>query len=154
MRTNVVILIKSCLFKIKDQYVKHYRFSAKARLFDTSVSLNCTRAPPCMHLNSPFAWHAYGTVNHEVVNEWANAACSNEWQRHRQWGKASRTGLPGYVQSECVLKHATRAAHFERVLVLGLIRADVLFTRRWNLRGKPTSKRERRNINTTDKLYL
>lgn len=67
-KKNVAILIKSRLFKIKAQYVKHYRFSAKARLFDTSVSLNCTRAPP-MHLNSPFAWHAYGTVNHEIVNE-------------------------------------------------------------------------------------
>lgn len=45
-------------------------------------------------------------------------------------GKADGTGLPGYVQSECVLKHATRTTHCERVLVLGLVRADVLFTRR------------------------
>lgn len=74
------------------------------------------------------------------MNEWTNERMNDKRERHtRQRGKADGTGLSGcYVQYECVLKHATRAIHWERVLILGLglVCIDVLLTRRWNSAGQ------------------
>ncbi|TGZ31834.1 hypothetical protein DBV15_06905 [Temnothorax longispinosus] len=87
------------------------------------------------------------------VPEQTNERMNDKRARHtRRRGKVSGTGLSRcYVQRECVLKYATRAAHCERVLVLGLICTDVLLTRR-----KSRVRKEKRIVsnNASDEKKL
>jgi len=71
------------------------------------------------YLDSPLARHAYSTVKHRPSARIELETCAEKSQPRVSDANRGR-----------VLKHATRAARRTRVLVLGLIRADVLLTRR------------------------
>lgn len=85
---------------MKDQCVKHYRFPAKARLFDTSVSLNCTRAADAFKFAVRVTRLWLPLTVRLSTNERMRRARTNDkgaWQKHRQRGKAGGTSLLRYI---------------------------------------------------------